>query len=66
MPNSFTFVWEYATSTFTCSMERVERKHAGETAIAAKVELAAKAALVMMSMPVFASLLEIAGELLRL
>ena len=29
-------------------------------------ELAAKAALVMMSMPVFASLLEISGELLRL
>ena len=41
-------------------------RDAGETAIAAKVELAAKAALVMMSMPVFASLLEIAGELLRL
>ena len=41
-------------------------RDAGETAIAAKVELAAKAALVMMSMPVFASLLEMAGELLRL
>ena len=40
-------------------------RDAGETAIAAKVELAAKAALVMMSMPVFASLLEMAGELLR-
>jgi len=40
-------------------------RDAGETAIAAKVELAAKAALVM-SMPVFASLLEMAGELLRL
>ena len=39
-------------------------RDAGETAIAAKVELAAKAALVMMSMPVFASLLEMAGELI--
>ena len=43
-----------------------QSRDAGETAIAAKVELAAKAALVMMSMPVFASLLEMAGELLRL
>lgn len=41
-------------------------RDAGETAIAAKVELAAKAALVLMSMPVFASLLEVAGELLHL
>lgn len=39
---------------------------AGETAIAAKVELVAKAALVLMSMPVFTSLMETAGELLSL
>lgn len=38
----------------------------GENAIAAKVELAAKAALVLISMPVFSSLLQMAGELLRL
>ena len=41
-------------------------RDAGEAAIAAKVELAAKAALVLMSMPVFSSLIQIAGELLRL
>lgn len=41
-------------------------RDAGEAAIAAKVELAAKAALVLMSMPVFASLIQIAEELLRL
>lgn len=41
-------------------------RDAGETALAAKVELAAKAALVLMCMPVFSSLLEIAGELLSL
>lgn len=39
---------------------------AGEAAIAAKVELAAKTALVLMCMPVFTQLLETAGELLRL
>ena len=38
----------------------------GEAAIAAKVELVAKAALVWMSMPVFTSLMETAGELLSL
>lgn len=38
----------------------------GEAAIAAKVELAAKTALVLMCMPVFTQLLETAGELLRL
>lgn len=41
-------------------------RDAGENAIAAKVELAAKAALVLLSMPVFSSLLQMAGELLRL
>ena len=41
-------------------------RDAGENAIAAKVELAAKAALVLMCMPVFSSLLQIVGELLRL
>ena len=41
-------------------------RDAGETAIAAKVELAARTALVLMCMPVFSSLLEIAGELLCL
>ena len=41
-------------------------RDAGENAIAAKVELAAKAALVLISMPVFSSLLQMAGELLRL
>lgn len=41
-------------------------RDAGEAAIAAKVELAAKTALVLMSMPVFTQLLETAGELLRL
>lgn len=41
-------------------------RDAGETAIAAKVELVAKAALVLMSMPVFTSLMETAGELLSL
>ena len=41
-------------------------RDAGETALAAKVELAAKAALVLMCMPIFSSLLEIAGELLSL
>ena len=39
---------------------------AGETAIATKVELAAKAALVLMSIPIFQTLLEVAGELLHL
>ena len=38
-------------------------RDAGEAAIAAKVELVAKAALVLMSMPVFTSLMETAGEL---
>ena len=38
----------------------------GETAIATKVELAAKAALVLMSIPIFQTLLEVAGELLHL
>ena len=41
-------------------------RDAGEAAIAAKVELAAKTALVLMFMPVFTQLLETAGELLRL
>lgn len=41
-------------------------RDAGEAAIAAKVELVAKAALVLMSMPVFTSLMETAGELLSL
>ena len=41
-------------------------RDAGENAIAAKVELAAKAALVLISMPIFSSLLQMAGELLRL
>ena len=41
-------------------------RDAGEAAIAAKVELAAKTALVLMCMPVFTQLLEMAGELLRL
>lgn len=41
-------------------------RDAGEAAIAAKVELVAKAALVLMSMPVFTSLIETAGELLSL
>lgn len=41
-------------------------RDAGEAAIAAKVELAAKMALVLMSMPVFTLLMETAGELLRL
>lgn len=41
-------------------------RDAGEAAIAAKVELAAKTALVLMCMPVFTQLLERAGELLRL
>ena len=41
-------------------------RDAGEAAIAAKVELAAKTALVLMGMPVFTQLLETAGELLRL
>ena len=41
-------------------------RDAGEAAIAAKVELAAKTALVLMWMPVFTQLLETAGELLRL
>ena len=41
-------------------------RDAGEAAIAAKVELAAKTALVLMCMPVFTQLLETAGELLRL
>ena len=41
-------------------------RDAGEAAIAAKVELVAKAALVLMSMPVFTSLRETAGELLSL
>ena len=41
-------------------------RDAGEAAIAAKVELAAKTALVLMCMPVFTQLLEKAGELLRL
>ena len=36
-------------------------RDAGEAAIAAKVELVAKAALVLMSMPVFTSLMETAG-----
>lgn len=41
-------------------------RDAGEAAVAAKVELAAKTALVLMCMPVFTQLLETAGELLRL
>lgn len=41
-------------------------RDAGEAAIAAKVELATKTALVLMCMPVFTQLLETAGELLRL
>ena len=41
-------------------------RDAGEAAIAAKVEVAAKTALVLMCMPVFTQLLETAGELLRL
>lgn len=41
-------------------------RDAGEAAIAAKVELAAKTALVLICMPVFTQLLETAGELLRL
>lgn len=41
-------------------------RDAGEAAIAAKVELAAKIALVLMCMPVFTQLLETAGELLCL
>lgn len=41
-------------------------RDAGEAAIATKVELAAKTALVLMCMPVFTQLLETAGELLRL
>ena len=41
-------------------------RDAGEAAIAAKVELAAKTALVLMCMPVFTQLLETAGKLLRL
>ena len=41
-------------------------RDAGEAAIAAKVALAAKTALVLMCMPVFTQLLETAGELLRL
>ena len=41
-------------------------RDAGETAIATKVELAAKAALVLMSIPIFQTLLEVAGELLHL
>lgn len=41
-------------------------RDAGEAAIAAKVELVAKTALVLMSMPVFTSLMETAGELLSL
>lgn len=41
-------------------------RDAGEAAIAAKVELVAKAALVLISMPVFTSLMETAGELLSL
>ena len=41
-------------------------RDAGEADIAAKVELAAKTALVLMCMPVFTQLLETAGELLRL
>lgn len=41
-------------------------RDAGEAAIAAKVELAAKTSLVLMCMPVFTQLLETAGELLRL
>lgn len=41
-------------------------RDAGEAAIAAKVELAAKTALVLMCMPVFTQLLETAKELLRL
>ena len=41
-------------------------RDAGEAAIAAKVELVAKAALVLMSMPVFTSLMETEGELLSL
>ena len=41
-------------------------RDAGEAAIAAKVELAAKTARVLMCMPVFTQLLETAGELLRL
>lgn len=41
-------------------------RDAGEAAIAAKVELVAKAALVLTSMPVFTSLMETAGELLSL
>lgn len=41
-------------------------RDAGETAIATKVELAAKAALVLMSIPIFQTVLEVAGELLHL
>lgn len=41
-------------------------RDAGETAIATKVELAAKAALVLMSIPIFQTLLEVAGKLLHL
>lgn len=41
-------------------------RDAGEAAVATKVELAAKTALVLMCMPVFTQLLETAGELLRL
>ena len=41
-------------------------RDAGETAIATKVELAAKAALVLMSISIFQTLLEVAGELLHL
>lgn len=41
-------------------------RDAGEAAVAAKVELAAKTALVLMCMPVFTQLLETARELLRL
>ena len=41
-------------------------RDAGETAIATKVELAAKAAVVLMSIPIFQTLLEVAGELLHL
>ena len=41
-------------------------RDAGETAIATKVELAAKAAWVLMGIPIFQTLLEVAGELLHL
>lgn len=41
-------------------------RDAGETAIATKVELVAKLSLVLVSLPLFSRLFEIAGQLLKL